>query len=69
LRFRIGQGEGIERILADPKLRSQKYPGGKQRIDRDKVLSMKAEGKGPAVIAKALGISRMSVYRVLQEVR
>ena len=60
------QAEGIERILADPKLRRQKYPGGKQRIDRGKVLSMKAEGHGPAAIAKAFGISRMSVYRVLQ---
>jgi DNA invertase Pin-like site-specific DNA recombinase len=47
-------------------LRRQKYPGGKQRIDRSKVLSMKAEGHGPAAIAKTLGISRMSVYRVLQ---
>jgi DNA invertase Pin-like site-specific DNA recombinase len=60
------QAEGIERILADPKLRRQKYPGGKQRIDRSKVLDMSAEGNGPAAIANALGISRMSVYRVLQ---
>jgi DNA invertase Pin-like site-specific DNA recombinase len=60
------QAEGIGRIIADPKLRRQKYPGGKQRIDRSKVLGMSAEGQGPAAIAKALGISRMSVYRVLQ---
>ena len=28
------QAEGIARIIADPKLRRQKYLGGKQRIDR-----------------------------------
>jgi DNA invertase Pin-like site-specific DNA recombinase len=60
------QAEGIDRILADPKMRRKKYPGGKPRIDRGKVLNMKAEGNGPATIAKVLGISRMSVYRVLQ---
>jgi DNA invertase Pin-like site-specific DNA recombinase len=60
------QAEGIGRIIADPKLRRQKYTGGKQRIDRRKVLGQSAEGHGPAAIAKALGISRMSVYRVLQ---
>lgn len=61
------QAEGIARIIADPKLRRQKYPGGKSRIDRGRVLAMKNEGHGPAAIAKALSISRMSVYRVLQE--
>jgi DNA invertase Pin-like site-specific DNA recombinase len=60
------QAEGIGRIIADPKLRRQKYPGGKRRIDRSEVLGMSAEGHGPAAIAKALGISRMSVYRALQ---
>jgi DNA invertase Pin-like site-specific DNA recombinase len=29
------------------------------------VRKMKADGKGPAEIAKALGVSRMSVYRAL----
>ena len=62
------QSEGIARVIADPKLRRQKYPGGKLRIDRNRVISMKDEGYGPAAIAKALGISRMSVYRILHVV-
>jgi DNA invertase Pin-like site-specific DNA recombinase len=61
------QAEGIARVIADPKLRRQKYPGGKQQIDRARVANMKDAGHGPAAIAKALGISRMSVYRVLRE--
>ena len=61
------QAEGIARVIADPKLRRQKYPGGKQQIDRVGVVNMKDAGHGPAAIAKALGISRMSVYRVLRE--
>lgn len=60
------QAEGIARIIADPKLRRQKYPGGKARVDRGRIVSMKAEGHGPAAIAKTLGISRMSVYRALR---
>lgn len=61
------QAEGIARITADPKLRRQKYPGGKPRIDRGRVITLKAEGHGPAAIAKMLNISRMSVYRALNE--
>ena len=62
------QAEGIARVIGDPKLRRQKYPGGKLRIDRNRVIIMTNEGCGPAAIAKSLGISRMSVYRVLHEV-
>jgi DNA invertase Pin-like site-specific DNA recombinase len=62
------QSEGIARVIADPKLRRQKYPGGKLRIDRNRVISMTDEGYGPAAIARALGISRMSVYRILHVV-
>ena len=43
------------------------YKGGTRRIDRDKVRTLQAEGQGPAAIAKALGCSRMQVYRVLGE--
>ena len=38
---------------------------GSRRLDRETILAMKAKGEGPAAIAKALGISRMSVQRVL----
>lgn len=42
------------------------YKGGKRRIDPEKVRSMKMEGKGPTEIAKALGVSRMQVHRILK---
>nr|WP_321442586.1 recombinase family protein [uncultured Cohaesibacter sp.] len=54
------QREGIERAKTQGK-----YKGGQQRIDRDKVLRMKSEGKGPSAIASALGCSRMQIYRIL----
>ena len=41
------------------------YTGGKRRLDHDAVKAMHAAGHGPAAIAKALGCSRMQVYRVL----
>ena len=43
------------------------YTGGKPRIDRDAVLDLAAGGMGPAAIARQLGVSRMSVYRILKE--
>ena len=41
------------------------YNGGTRRLDHEMILTMKAAGKGPAAIAKAIGCSRMQVYRVL----
>src|SRR5215207_10107900 len=41
------------------------YRGGKRRIDRDAVVKMRADGKGPTQISKALGISRMLAQRLL----
>jgi DNA invertase Pin-like site-specific DNA recombinase len=41
------------------------YQGGKRRLDHDKVKAMHAAGQGPAAIARALGCSRMQVYRVI----
>ena len=61
------QAEGIARVITDPELRRQKYPGGRQRIDRTRVVGLKDAGHGPAAIAKVLGISRMSVYRALRD--
>lgn len=56
------QSEGIARAK-----KAGAYTGGKQRIDRGRVQALIAGGQGPAAVARALGISRMSVYRVLQE--
>ncbi|PVE20570.1 resolvase [Microvirga sp. KLBC 81] len=42
------------------------YRGGKRRLDHERVKAMHAAGHGPAAIARALGCSRMQVYRVLQ---
>jgi DNA invertase Pin-like site-specific DNA recombinase len=44
-----------------------RYKGGKQRIDRDAVMKLKAEGQGPSAIAKALGVSRMQIHRILTQ--
>ncbi|MBB4302858.1 DNA invertase Pin-like site-specific DNA recombinase [Rhodobium orientis] len=54
------QREGIERAKANGV-----YKGGKQRIDRAKVLAMHEDGTSPTEIAKTLGCSRMQVYRIL----
>ncbi len=60
--IRSRQQEGIERAKA-----KGVYKGGKKKIDRNAVLKLKAEGIGPAKIAKELGVARSSVYRVLEE--
>ena len=57
------QAEGIARAKS-----AGVYTGGKPRIDRGKVQDLRAEGHGPAAIARALGVSRMSVYRIMEEV-
>ncbi len=43
------------------------YKGGKRRIDPTSVMAMKAEGSGPSQIARELGVSRMQVYRILNQ--
>jgi DNA invertase Pin-like site-specific DNA recombinase len=45
------------------------YTGGKPRIDRRAVLDLLEAGDGPAAAARALGVSRMSVYRIIEEAR
>lgn len=54
------QRDGIERA-------KQKgvYRGRKPSIDAARVKTLKAEGMGPAAIARELGIGRASVYRAL----
>ncbi len=44
------------------------YKGGQQRIDRKRVSELKASGMGPAAIARSLSVSRMSIYRILDEI-
>lgn len=61
--IRERQKEGIERA----KERGI-YRGGQCRIDRSAVAKMTAAGQRPAAIARALGCSRMQVYRILREV-
>ena len=56
------QREGIERAKTEGA-----YRGGQRRLDRDKIQTLAGEGCGPAAIARAVGCSRMQVYRVLQE--
>lgn len=56
------QREGIERAKA-----SGYYKGGKRRIDRERIAQLLASGEGPSAVAKAVGCSRMHVYRVRGE--
>jgi DNA invertase Pin-like site-specific DNA recombinase len=58
--IRERQRDGIERAKA-----KGVYRGRKPSIDADQVRSLKAEGVGPAEIARRLGIGRASVYRAL----
>lgn len=54
------QAEGIAKAKAEGV-----YKGRPASIDAEKVRRLRAEGLGPAAIAKRLGIGRASVYRVL----
>ncbi len=56
------QRDGIERAKAEGV-----YNGGKRRLDRSEVKALSTVGHGPAAIARALGCSRMQVYRILAE--
>jgi len=54
------QHEGILRAKEDGR-----YKGGRRRLDRDAIRTLKGQGFGPSEIAKQMGCSRMQVYRVL----
>lgn len=56
------QREGITRAKAEGV-----YAGGKRRLDRERIKLLHVGGSGPAAIARALGCSRMQVYRVIRE--
>ena len=55
------QRRGIEAA----KLRGDVYKGRPPSIDPARVKELRAEGMGPAAIAKTMGIGRASVYRAL----
>lgn len=55
------QREGIAKAKSEGK-----YLGRKATISAAVVARMKSEGMGPAAIAKALGVARSSVYRLLE---
>lgn len=56
------QADGIAKAKA-----AGVYQGRPATIDPAEVAKLKAEGVGPAEIARRLGIGRASVYRVLKE--
>lgn len=56
------QLEGIARAKANGV-----YKGRKRSVDSEKVKALKAQGMGPAAIAKELGIARSSVYVALEK--
>jgi DNA invertase Pin-like site-specific DNA recombinase len=57
------QMEGIAKAKAEGV-----YKGRKATVPVDEVRKLHQEGKAPGAIAEALGVSRMSVWRVLNEV-
>jgi len=56
------QAEGISRAKSEGV-----YTGARPRINREHVMQLVAERRGPAEVARLLGISRMSVYRIMEE--
>ncbi|MER9602772.1 recombinase family protein [Mesorhizobium sp. M0243] len=58
--IRERQRDGIEQAK-----RSGVYKGGQQRLDRQRVVQLHNDGLKPTEIAKAIGCSRMQVYRIL----
>jgi DNA invertase Pin-like site-specific DNA recombinase len=54
------QREGIDRAKS-----TGKYKGGTVRINHQRIRELSASGVGAIAIAKAIGCSRMQVYRVL----
>jgi len=61
------QREGIDAALA--KGADSPFKGRPATIDADRVKTLKANGMGATAIARELGITRQSVYRLLKQTR
>ncbi|MBI1418775.1 MAG: helix-turn-helix domain-containing protein [Limimaricola sp.] len=59
------QREGIDAALA--KGPESPFKGRPASIDAEKIVALRAQGKNPTSIAKALGVARSSVYRYLHD--
>ena len=64
--IRKRQAEGI--AAAKAKGKDSPYKGRKQSIDRKVVMKMLNAGEGMTAVAKALSVSRQSIYRIKNEV-
>ena len=64
--IRKRQAEGI--AAAKAKGKDSPYKGRKQSIDRKVVMKMLDAGEGMTAVARALGVSRQSIYRIKNEV-
>ena len=64
--IRKRQVEGI--AAAKAKGEDSPYKGRKQSIDRNVVMKMLDAGEGMTAVARALGVSRQSIYRIKNEV-
>ena len=65
--IRKRQAEGI--AAAKAKGKDSPYKGRKQSIDRKVVMKMLNAGEGMTAVAKSLGVSRQSIYRIKNEVK
>lgn len=64
--IRKRQAEGI--AVAKAKGEDSPYKGRKQSIDCNAVMKMLDAGEGMTAVARALGVSRQSIYRIKNEV-
>ncbi len=58
------QREGIAKAKAEGKYKGRQPTA---RARSDEVLALKEQGAGPSKIAREIGISRSSVYRILRQ--